>query len=83
MSEVCAHQSAVAVWSCHLSPDDSDLAALSFLGCSVHESDFLAQVESRVHALEVVDFDVRGARSQSMALAEAPDKKGQRAKERT
>jgi hypothetical protein len=44
--ELGSDDTAVAVRAGDLSPDDSDLAALSFFGGSVDECDALAKVES-------------------------------------
>lgn len=45
MVETGADDTGVAVWPSDLAPDDSDLAALSLLGCSVDVCDSLSEVE--------------------------------------
>jgi len=56
VSKLCPNDARVAVWPRDFTPDHSDLRTLNLPLCSVHEGDFLAQVESGclwiIHALE-------------------------------
>lgn len=45
MYEFCPHNTAVAVWSCHLAPYDSDLGTLSFTGGSIDKRYSLSEIE--------------------------------------
>lgn len=45
MVESGADDTGVAMWPSDLAPDDSDLATLSLLGCSVDVRDSLSEVE--------------------------------------
>ena len=47
MSELGAHDAAVAVWSSDFAPDDADLASLALLAGPVDVGNALAEVESR------------------------------------
>lgn len=48
MVEFRADDTGVAVWSSDFAPDDSDLAALSLLRCSVNVCDTLSEIKSVV-----------------------------------
>ena len=55
MSEVCADESRVAVWSGHFAPDDADLAALTFCRSAVDVSDAFAEVEPKTKNMLAIE----------------------------